>query len=109
MKTNSTHNTNARKTNKQYLYNYLIVFKYILEAALIAEKRPKPRSDIEDAMFVVNNDVRKAQRNKQYKQLKETAGRGRAGAKILYRDVSRTERHVQTHQAYIYTADISFI
>lgn len=46
----------------------------ILEAAFFTDKRPKPRSDIEDAMIVVNNDVRKPTRNKQYEQVTETAG-----------------------------------
>lgn len=38
--------------------NYLIGFRPNLEAALIIDKRLKPKSDIEDAMIVVNNEVR---------------------------------------------------
>lgn len=40
------------------------------------DKRPKPRSDIEDAMIVVNNDVRCPRRNKACEQGPETALRG---------------------------------
>lgn len=47
----------------------------ILEAAFFTDKRPKPRSDIEAAMIVVNSDVRKPTRIKQYEQVTETAGR----------------------------------
>lgn len=46
------------KTDKELMWNYLIGFRANLEAALITDKRPKPRSDIEDAMIVVNTDVR---------------------------------------------------
>lgn len=59
-------NTVEYKTNKQLILNYLRGFMANLEATLITDKRPKPRSDIEDAMIVVNNDVWRARRNKQY-------------------------------------------
>lgn len=56
--------------------NYLIGFRANLEAALITDKRPKPRSDIEDAMIVVNTDVRQPWRDKQCERLTETAAAG---------------------------------
>ena len=49
-------------------------FRNILEAALITVTRPKPRSDIEDAMTVVNNDVRRLRENKQCERAAEAAG-----------------------------------
>lgn len=61
------------KTDKQLMWNYLIGFRANLEAALITDKRPKPRSDIEDAMIVVNTDVRQPWRDKQCERLTETA------------------------------------
>ena len=45
--------------------NYLAGFRNAFEAALIIEIRPKPKSDIEDAI-VVAYDVRCLNRNKKY-------------------------------------------
>ncbi len=50
-------------------------FRAHLEAAFITDKRPKPRRDIEDAMFVVNDDVRDPRRNKQCERVTETVGK----------------------------------
>lgn len=67
--------TREYKTYKQVTQNYLIGFRANLEALLMTDKRPKPRSDIEDAMIVVNNDVRRPRRNKPYERVMETAGK----------------------------------
>lgn len=95
------------------MWNYLIGFRANLEAALITDKRPRPRSDIEDAMFVVNDDVRRPRRYKQCERVTETAGRGMEDRcqrlKLLYRDVLHTARHVQTYLASIYATDVCFI
>lgn len=56
---------------------YLIEFKANLEAALKKDKRPKPRSDIEDAMIVVNIDVRCSWR------IKKRDGQSRLSARQL--------------------------
>lgn len=65
--------TQEYKTNKQFIQNYLIGVRANLEAALMTDKRPKLRSDIEDAMIVVNNDVRRPRRHTNYKWIMEAA------------------------------------
>lgn len=50
-------------------------FRNALEAAFITVKRPKPSSDIEEAMTAVNKDVRDLQRDKQNETVSKAAGR----------------------------------
>lgn len=65
--------TQEYKTNKQFVQNYLIGVRANLEAALMTDKRPKLRSDIEDAMIVVNNDVRRPRRHINHKWIMDAA------------------------------------
>lgn len=53
---------------KQLLSNYLTGLRDVLETALLRDKRPKPRSDIEAAMFVVNVHVRQQRRTRKYER-----------------------------------------
>lgn len=96
-------NTRVHTTNKQLIWNYLILLRNILEAAFFTDKRPKPRSDIEDAMFVVNKDVRQPRRNRQYKQVTETAGR--VDPITLQRCITHSEACLSSYLSPVYPTE----
>lgn len=73
------------------------------------DKRLKPRSDIEDAMIVVNNDVRRPRRNKACKWGTETAVKGTVTQCQRLKSLRGNQRHVQTYLVSICATDVYFI